>query len=212
MPSKSFCHNYKLIVLMKVMHEIQLLQSKIAISGDAIAFEQLYVSLFQPLRFFAFTIIHCNGQAEEIVEEAFVQLWLQKEILLDIQNFKVYIYVSVRNIANMYLKKENMQSHNSIDHVDVNSVGMDSNREQLFINTELCKRINTAVHNLPPKYKLIYIMVKEDVLSYKDIATILNITVKTIDYQLAIALKKISLAINFDLKKKLTVEAYLNNM
>lgn len=191
---------------MKEMHQIQLLQSKIAIASDATAFKQLYIAFFQPLKHFAFTIIHSHEQAEEAVEDVFIQLWLQKEKLLEIQNLKVYLYISVRNISINYLKRENRQTHHSIDYADASIQILDGNPEQLFINTELRKRIDNAVQSLPSKCKLIFKMAKEDSLPYKDIAAILNITVKTIDSQLAIALKKISQAINFDLKKKQLVE------
>ena len=61
----------------------------------------------------------------------------------------------------------------------------------------MCRRIEEVVHQLPPKCKLIFKMAKEDRLRYREIADLLNITVKTIDNQLAIALKKICEAINF---------------
>jgi RNA polymerase sigma-70 factor (family 1) len=182
--------------------QLQLLQQKIANHADSAAFKQLYLRFFQPLKHFAYTITHSHEQAEEVVEDVFIQLWTNKENLLSVENLKVYLYVSVRNIGINYLKKENKHSHQSIDYADANLQSTYSNPEQLVISTELRKRIDSAIQNLPPKCKLIFKMAKEDKLPYKDIAAILNITVKTIDAQLAIALKKISLAINFDLDKK----------
>jgi RNA polymerase sigma-70 factor (ECF subfamily) len=182
--------------------QLHLLQQKIAKHEDAAAFKQLYLLFFQSLKHFAFTITHSHEQAEEVVEDVFIQLWMQKEKLLTIDNLKVYLYISVRNISINYLKKENRHTHESIDYADADIQSADSNPEQLVISTELRKRIDSAIQNLPPKCKLIFKMAKEDKLPYKDIAAILNITVKTIDSQLAIALKKISLAINFDLEKK----------
>jgi RNA polymerase sigma factor (sigma-70 family) len=58
------------------------------------------------------------------------------------------------------------------------------------------------VNNLPPRCKLVFRLVKEDRLPYKDVAQILDISIKTIDNQLAIALRKISEAINLQLRIK----------
>jgi RNA polymerase sigma-70 factor (ECF subfamily) len=55
--------------------------------------------------------------------------------------------------------------------------------------------------HLPPRCKLVYKLIKEDGLRYKEVAEILGISVKTIDNQLAIALGKIGKAINVNLKK-----------
>ncbi len=191
--------------------QLQLLLQKIAKHEDAAAFKQLYLRFFQPLKHFAYTITHSHEQAEEVVEDVFIQLWMQKEKLLAIDNLKVYLYVGVRNISINYLKKENRHTHESIDYADADIQSTDSNPEQLVISTELRKRIDSAIQNLPPKCKLIFKMAKEDKLPYKDMAAILNITVKTIDCQLAIALKKISTAINFDLEKKQRVGKMISN-
>ena len=72
-----------------------------------------------------------------------------------------------------------------------------------MITSEVINRINTAIAMLPPRCKLIFKLVKEDGLRYNDIAELLNISVKTIDNQMVIAIKKIGKAINFDLKAEL---------
>ena len=74
------------------------------------------------------------------------------------------------------------------------------NPEQLLITSEAVKRIDHAIQNLPPRCKLIFKLVREDKLRYNDIAELLSISVKTIDNQMAIAVRKISSAINFELK------------
>ena len=73
----------------------------------------------------------------------------------------------------------------------------------MMITSEVINRINTAIAMLPPRCKLIFKLVKEDGLRYNDIAELLNISVKTIDNQMVIAVKKIGKAINFDLKAEL---------
>jgi RNA polymerase sigma factor (sigma-70 family) len=52
-------------------------------------------------------------------------------------------------------------------------------------------RMREAIESLPPRCKLIFKLVREDGLKYKEVAEILNISVNTIDVQMAIAVKKI---------------------
>ena len=74
-----------------------------------------------------------------------------------------------------------------------------------MISAEMVRRITAAINSLPPRCKLVFKLVKEEGLPYRDVADILNISIKTIDNQLAIALRKISEAINLQLRIKLEI-------
>jgi RNA polymerase sigma factor (sigma-70 family) len=54
------------------------------------------------------------------------------------------------------------------------------------------------VEALPPRCKMIFKLIREDGLKYKEVSDILNISVNTIDVQIAIAIKKIALALKPD--------------
>ncbi len=60
--------------------------------------------------------------------------------------------------------------------------------------------IHAAIQKLPPRCKIIYKLIREDGLRYKEVADILHLSVKTIDAQMTIATKKICQSINFVLK------------
>jgi RNA polymerase sigma-70 factor (ECF subfamily) len=65
----------------------------------------------------------------------------------------------------------------------------------------MVKRIDAAVNALPPKRKMIFKLIREDGLKYKEVAQILDISVNTIDVHMAQALKKISEVINLSFIK-----------
>jgi RNA polymerase sigma-70 factor (ECF subfamily) len=58
-------------------------------------------------------------------------------------------------------------------------------------------KLKSAINDLPPRCKLIFTLIKEDGLTYKQTATLLDISVSTVENQLSIALKKISSAIRY---------------
>jgi len=68
--------------------------------------------------------------------------------------------------------------------------------ESLLISKEQVNNLNAHINNLPLKCRIIFRLVKEDGLKYREVASLLNISVKTVENQLIIALKKIASEIN----------------
>ena len=73
--------------------------------------------------------------------------------------------------------------------VQLNSIYFDP--EQLMMTEEMMRQIRQAVNNLPPRCRLIFKLVKEDGLKYKEVAELLQLSIKTIEAQMAIALRRI---------------------
>jgi RNA polymerase sigma-70 factor (ECF subfamily) len=71
------------------------------------------------------------------------------------------------------------------------------NPEQLMISAEMFKRICQAIQELPPRCQLIFKLVKEDNLRYKEVAELLHLSVKTVEAQMTIALKKLGNSVAF---------------
>jgi RNA polymerase sigma-70 factor (ECF subfamily) len=75
--------------------------------------------------------------------------------------------------------------------------------EDRLISTEVAQLIEKAIRELPARCQLIFRLVKMDGLSYKEVAGLLEISSKTVDAQLAIAIKKLSLTIRLDIPEEL---------
>ncbi|SEW50871.1 RNA polymerase sigma factor [Chitinophaga arvensicola] len=175
---------------------IQLLVERVASLGDEQAYKALFRLFYKPLSQFAFSIVKSWESAEEIASDVFMNVWKQRERLLQVENLRVYLYVSTKNIALNYLNKAARTQHFSLDEVAVDISVSYATPEQIFISGEMVKRIEAAVNALPPKRKMIFKLIREDGLKYKEVAQILDISVNTIDVHMAQALKKISEVIN----------------
>ena len=126
----------------------------------------------------------------------------RKSALLEIENLKVYLYVSVKNLSIKYLSRNKPRIDFSLNDILLEHVADTSqNPEDLMVSKEMFKSIHTAIENLPPKCRLIFKLVREDGLKYKEIAQILNISVKTIDAQMAIAGKRVIQSLSFLIRK-----------
>lgn len=171
---------------------MQLLLEKIQYHNDQRAFKQFYQLLFFRLYQFAFSYVRSKEAAEEIVNDVFLILWQKRQMLDTITNINVYLYVAIKNASLNYLRKNNQSLPLSVDDLTVHHLSFVSDPESILINRELQTRIHEAVEQLPSRCRLIFKLIKEDGLSYKEVAAILEISVKTVDAQLYIALKKLA--------------------
>jgi len=180
---------------------LKYLQSRIARFDDQKAYKELFTALYSPLLLFAKSMVKSRESAEEIVSDVFIRIWEKRRDLEKIDNLKVYLYVAIRNGALNYLSLQKRNSTNQLDefHAEFTSIYFDP--EQLLITADMLALIKKAIDQLPPKCKIIFKLIKEDGLKYKEVAEILNLSVKTVENQVAIALQKIGNTVSFDVDK-----------
>jgi len=168
---------------------------------DGQAYKELFVLYYPRLLLFSYSFTHCKESAEEIVSDVFLKIWLRRKSIPEIENLHLYLYISTKNLSINRVLKQKREKTFSLDEVKVEFESIYFNPEQLYITSEMFKRIQFAIKQLPPKCQLIFKLVKEDGLKYKQVAELLNLSVKTIESQMAIAVRKISLCLQFDMAK-----------
>lgn len=190
-------------VLNKKSHKsIKDLQRQIAVYEDETAYKELFFILFNSLTRFATGIVQSKEIAEEIVSDVFMGIWTDRAKLNAIDDLQLYIFIAVKNNSIRKAKQLHKRTTVSIDEIDVEMESLYQNPEQRLISAESISRIEAAINHLPQRARLIFKLAKEDNMRYKDIAALLNISVKTVDNQLAIALKKITTALGAPFRKK----------
>jgi RNA polymerase sigma-70 factor (ECF subfamily) len=171
------------------------LQQRIALYDDMQAYKELYKLFFDRLYRFAYSIVKSKEAAEEIVSDVFIKIWQLRNELIEINNLQVYLYTIAKNFSLNYITKYYKNPVISLDEIEFETLITLNNPEDIFISTDICNRINEIIRGLPSQCKLIFQLVKEDGLKYKEVARILNISVFTVRNQVAIATKKIGEAI-----------------
>jgi len=162
---------------------------------DEVVFKDVYRQYFIKLYRFAFSLVHCKESAEEIVHDVLINLWKKRNDFTEIENLNTYLYVSVKNLSLNHLRDQAKHSHLDIDMVYNESSHISIDPESLMITKEQANNLNASINNLPVRCKIIFNLIKMDGLKYKEVALLLNISAKTVENQLAIALKKIAEAI-----------------
>ncbi len=178
------------------VHDIHELQQRIADYEDVAAYKKLFFHFFLPLKSFSFSILKAKEIAEEVVSDVLIEIWAKRRQLQEIEDLKMYLYVSVRNASLRKLQQTQKTTVLSLDDLEVEFVSADPDAEASLITGELAQKIESAIEQLPQQCKIIFKLAKEDKLKYKEIAVLLNISVKTIDNQLSTALKKIASVLN----------------
>lgn len=166
--------------------------NRIAYSGSEQAYRELFDLLFLPVKKFAFCILRSNEEAEEISEDVMITLWKNRHTLTEINNVQVYALVIAKNLSLNLIKKKSKNPTCSLDDVDMSFFFDDSSPEQIIIDNELKKRLESAIQSLPPKCQIVFKLAKENNLSYKEIGEILSISVKTVDAHLVAATQKLA--------------------
>ncbi|HEY4287519.1 MAG TPA: RNA polymerase sigma-70 factor [Puia sp.] len=164
---------------------------KRGLTGE-LAFEKVYRQYFIRLFRFCFSIVHQKEAAEEIVNDVFLYLWKRREQSGDIRNLEVYLYIATKNLSLNYLRDNHFLHVVDISEQAGQYVKLEVTPGSMMESSETIRQMQKAIDELPPRCKLIFKLIKEDGLKYKDVAVLLNISVKTVEAQLAIAMKKIA--------------------
>ena len=186
----------------KLYKNVKDLQRRIAVYEDETAYKELFIQLFHSLTRFATGIVHSKETAEEIVSDVFISIWNNRNHLNEIEDLQLYLFIAVKNNSLRKLKQQNRHATISLDDMNVELDSFYQNPEDKVLSDESLRHIETAISQLPHRARLIFKLAKEDRMRYKDIAALLDISVKTVDHQLSIALKKLAAAIGSAIRKK----------
>lgn len=181
---------------MNKFEDLARLGEKIA-NDDQFAYRQLFIQFYNKLSRFVMGFTKNKELTDEIVSDVFINVWRRRKNIGEIKNLKLYLYVSAKNITFNYLKKLHRENLTYLDNVDIQLEDPFADPGAAMITREMNLKLKAAINDLPPRCKLIFTLIKEDGLSYKQTAQLLNLSESTIENQLSIALKKISGSIRY---------------
>lgn len=181
---------------------LSILLNSIAENSDEMAFDELFRYYYPSLLSFSTSIIKDKMLAEEVVTDVFLKVWENRKVLPSIHNISQYLYISVKHTTISAMRgRSYMQQKNSVllddagEYFNYNFINHD-----LQINTkETLNEINKAINQLPAKCRLIFKLIKEDGFKYSEVAQLLELSVKTVEKQMTIAMKRIVEILSYSL-------------
>jgi RNA polymerase sigma-70 factor (ECF subfamily) len=179
---------------------IKRLLTLIALNSDQAAYKELFLLLHSRLKQFAYSILKSTEEAEELVSDLFIRIWEKRDTVTSIESPLLYFYTTAKNLAFNRLNKQKRQQSLQVEDwfVQLNSIYFDP--EQIMMTEEMMRQIKQAVNDLPPRCRIIFKLVKEDGLKYREVAELLSLSIKTVEAQMAIALRRIGKCMHFEVK------------
>jgi RNA polymerase sigma-70 factor (ECF subfamily) len=171
------------------LYEIKQCFQSLAI-GDTDAFATIFERYKKRVFAVAFKMLKSETEAEEVVQDVFLSIWLAKEKLDNINDPEAYLFTITYNTIYAYLKKasRNKKLLNSIiDHLSQ----IQSITDETIAVHETGKLIYEAVQQLPLQQRTIYVLCKQEGLSYDEIAEHMHLSRNTVRNHLAEAMKRI---------------------
>jgi RNA polymerase sigma-70 factor (ECF subfamily) len=178
---------------------VHILFERLSLSDDEDALSGLHDLYFYRLYKLSYSFVANKEVAEELTNDVFIKIWQNKHLLRDVSNPELYLLKCARNRALEFLRSRKPSFEMLEDDLQDFLVAWDISPEQILISSEMVHCINKSIDGLAPKCKLIFLLVKESNLKYREVAELLNISIKTVEAQMSIALKKISLSVPFSL-------------
>lgn len=171
--------------------EVRDLINEIAASNSRASFKRLYMLYYKKLFNLAKSFVKVDEAAEEITDDVFLNLWIQRSKLTSINNFTYYCYTAIKNKSLTYLAKTKVKNI-AITDINIEIADTSASGEDNLICENLTKVINASLARLPEQCRLVFKLLREDGLKYREVAELLDISVKTVEYHMGNALKRLT--------------------
>jgi RNA polymerase sigma-70 factor (ECF subfamily) len=161
------------------------------IEGDVDSFKYFFDRYYDDLCNFVHVYLHDQTLSEEIVQDIFVYFWENKEKLQITTSVKSFLF-SASKFKSLNLLRDTKTKKRIVEKIGRTEPLITSEEEDSYIDTgEFKKILDAAVDQLAPKCREIFLLSKFEDLSNREIAEKLGISVKTVENQMTIALKKL---------------------
>lgn len=156
--------------------------------GDHKAFETIFIAYYNKVKYFINGLIKSENDAEELTQDIFVKLWINRQSIHPEKSFNTYLYTIARNTAFNFLKHKMVEAAyvKTYPHTQTS----DSTDEIIFAQ-EISLLSEMAVSRMSMQRRKIYQLSRNNGLSNEEIATQLGIAKKTVENQINLALKEI---------------------
>ena len=166
----------------ELMHEIK--------AGNMLAFDELYRKYIRRLYRFSYSILKSREEAENIVQNVFLNLWQNRVKTEKISSVKYYVFTIAYNSAISIIRKKARESQ-FIEYVKTLQDMKEEPVDLQFEYKELDERVSAIINSLPVRQKEVYQLHRIEGLKYAEISERLNISINTIENHMSRALKTI---------------------
>lgn len=159
---------------------------KATAEGNHLAFSALFEAKYSNLYTFAFKLTRSKVLAEEIIQDVFLNIWLNRASLETIVNFDAYINRITRNLSFNALR--NIAKDKVLNSLEADENFPDHSTEQSLAYKDTLQLMQDAIAKLPPQQQAVYKLCHKEGLTYEQAAVRLGIASSTVHSHMKAAL------------------------
>ena len=165
-------------------------------AGDAEAYERLLHAYWPPLVRFARRMSPGADDPQDVVQDVFVRLWKRRGSLKVDGSVQALLFTMTRNAALDGIRRRDRQSRALAGY---EGPGPEALPSQITAAEELTSAARAAVAALPPKRGEVFRLVREEGLSYEEVAEILSLSPQTVANHMSLAMADLRKALRHHL-------------
>ncbi len=155
--------------------------------GNRMAFNMLYDRYWKKLFAYTYNILNDKGLAEDVLHEIFTAIWVKKDTI-EINSLENYLFVSAKNKSISFFRK---MKFTEIDDTIIENLSLEPEANNILDTIDVKYTLDRVTKDLPNRCKEIFFMSRYDDFSNEEIANHFNISQRTVENQLYLALKHI---------------------
>ena len=163
-------------------------------NGDETAFSELYYRYHNALGIYIYHLTQSRELSEEVVQDVFLKIWVGREALTEVNNFKAWLFIISKNHAlnslRSVVRERSLKKDWTRDHE------FSLTRNEAAVDDDAYMLLDQAINHLPEQQRKVFILSRYHRLKSREIATELNLSKETVKSYLAIAMSSITKFVN----------------
>lgn len=157
--------------------------------GDQLALEQIFHRYYDGLCRFTLSLTRSADDVEDLVQDIFVRIWTNRALWNPKGSVGAYLYKAARNQAINFIKSKKTTSISRFVEGDVLPTVASGDLADEMAKNDVFTAVGKAIDHLPERCRLVFILNRQEGLTYAEIAGVLEISEKTVENQISHALK-----------------------
>ncbi|MBR3449730.1 MAG: RNA polymerase sigma-70 factor [Bacteroidales bacterium] len=162
-------------------------------ASDTEAYEVLFKAEYENVRFFIQHYIHDTAEAEDLAQETFASLWTNRDRIDPARNIRSFLFTIARNRALNHLTMLRTRMTDPLEKNTVN-LSIESLSSEHMISRidalDMKRIIDLVYEKMPELTRKIFVMNRDENMTYEEIAESTGLTVKKVEYNMVKALKQ----------------------
>ena len=169
-------------------------------ASDTEAYEVLFKAEYENVKFFIQHYIHDTAEAEDLAQETFASLWTNRDRIDPTRNIRSFLFTIARNRALNHLTMLRTRMTDPLEKSAVN-LSIESLSSEHMISRidalDMKRIIDLVYEKMPELTRKIFVMNRDENMTYEEIAASTGLTVKKVEYNMVKALKQFRSKLSF---------------